>query len=78
MVKQNKTHATIDEGEFVRPVRDKYIHDKCGVETKMGWKIAETYARKPKFYTHTYCVGCEDYFPVGEFKWSDSTEVLGS
>ena len=63
---------------FMRPVRNKYIHDKCGTETKMGSAIAETYARDPKFYGSTFCVACKTHFPVGEFKWSDSDEVVGS
>lgn len=64
---------------FVRPVRYEYVHDKCGVATTMNSKIAETYARDPKFYGSTFCVGskCKTHFPVGEFKWNDGT-VVGS
>ena len=82
MVKQNETHYTLPQEEldkgFIRPVREKYVHDKCGGMTKMGIKIAETYARKPDQYSRTYCVHCEDYFPVEEFKWDGTTEVVGS
>lgn len=64
---------------FVRPVREKYIHNKCGVVTRMGIKIAETYARDPKFYGATFCVGCRGHFPVGEFVWDDgSNQAVGS
>lgn len=49
----------------------------CGVATKMGTALAETYARDPKFYGATYCVGCETHLPVNEFKWEDG-EVVGS
>lgn len=63
---------------FVRPFRNKYIHDKCGVETRIGQSIAETYARDPKFYGGTYCVGCRTHFPVEEFKWSNTNEKVGS
>lgn len=62
---------------FVRPLRDTYIHDKCGTETIMGLPIAETYARNPKFYGATYCVYCRAHFPVSEFKWEDG-KVVGS
>jgi hypothetical protein len=58
---------------FVRPVRMSYVHERCGTVTTMGRAIAETYARDPKFYGGTFCVGCRDHFPVGpdgEFVWS--------
>ena|ERR1700741_1617219 len=63
---------------FVRPVRRTYVHEKCGVATTMGQALAETYARDPKFYGATYCVGCKGHFPVGEkgeFKWDDGSKV---
>jgi hypothetical protein len=66
---------------FVRPVRRSYVHLKCGVETRMGQTIAETYARDPKFYGGTFCVGCGAHFPVGpngEFVWSGSNEKVGT
>lgn len=77
---------------FVRPVRTKYIHvgaggsetnlkgRGCGVETRMGQSIAETYARDPKFYSGTFCVGskCKAHFPLEEFIWSDTDERVGS
>lgn len=62
---------------FVRPVRRAYVHTKCGTETTMGLAIAETYARNPQFYGGTYCVHCQDHFPVGaegEFVWSKPRE----
>lgn len=49
----------------------------CGAETTMGDKLAETYARNPRFYGATYCVGCRGHFPVAEFVWGDG-EVVGS
>jgi len=60
---------------FVRPVRQKYIHDKCGSLTTMGLALSETYARNPKFYGATYCCACQAHFPVAEFKWEDGTTV---
>lgn len=66
------------ESNFVRPIRNKYIHTKCGGETKMGDKIAETYAKNPKFYGSTYCVYCQMHKPVGEFLWSGTNEKVGS
>lgn len=62
---------------FVRPVRQEYIHQKCGSKTHMGLALSETYARDPKFYGATFCCACGGHFPVAEFKWLDG-EVLGS
>jgi hypothetical protein len=50
----------------------------CGVETVMGQKLSETYARNPKFYGATFCVGCNKHLPVGEFRWSKDGTVVGS
>lgn len=50
----------------------------CGALTKMGLGIAETYARDPKFYGSTYCVGCQMHLPVAEFIWDGTHERVGS
>lgn len=63
---------------FIRPYRDKYIHDTCGGVTTMGIALSETYARDPKFYGATYCVHCRMHKPVGEFRWDSDLEVVGS
>lgn len=66
---------------FVRPVRRSYRHGKCGTITTMGLKIAETYARDPKFYNATFCCGCGMHLPVGEhgdFTWDGTNEKVGT
>jgi len=66
---------------FVRPVRQSYVHDKCGAVTTMNQALAETYARQPSFYTGTFCVGCRAHFPVGaagEFTWDGTQEKVGT
>jgi hypothetical protein len=63
---------------FVRPVRRSYRHGTCGTMTTMGRALSETYARDPSFYGATFCCGCRDHFPVGEFRWTDDGEVVGS
>lgn len=66
---------------FVRPVRLSYVHEKCGVRTTMGVALAETYARKPDFYSGTFCAGCRAHFPVGpngEFTWDGTSEKVGT
>ena len=66
---------------FVRPVRHKYLHLKCGVVTQMGSALAETYERDPKFYGATYCVRCANHYPVGEhgeFVWDGTDLKVGT
>lgn len=63
---------------FVRPFRDRYVHQKCGAVTTMGRILSETYARNPKFYGSTFCATCCKHFPVGEFTWDVDGEVVGS
>lgn len=81
---QQKGYVVLAEEErakgFVQPVRYSYVHAKCGVETRINSQtIAETYARDPKFYSGTFCVGCGRHFtfgrPDGKFIWDDGTEV---
>ena len=68
---QHERYPSEIKSEFVQPIRHKYIHRNCGVETVMrGMGLAETYASNPGFYTHTFCVGCRDHFPIEEFYWS--------
>jgi hypothetical protein len=50
----------------------------CGGVTTMGLAIAETYARDPKFYGSTYCVGCRMHRAVGEFRWKDTDIEVGA
>lgn len=50
----------------------------CGTETKMGYALAETYARDPKFYGATFCCHCNRHLPVDEFIWKGTNETVGS
>lgn len=63
---------------WVRPLRQSYVHKVCGCVTKMGLAIAETYARDPKFYSGTFCVGCGVHRPLEEFVWDGTEEQVGS
>lgn len=81
---QQKGYVVLSEAErargFVRPVRTKYVHLKCGAVTSMGLALAETYARDPSFYSGTFCVACGAHFPVGEdgeFVWDGTDEKVG-
>jgi hypothetical protein len=63
---------------FVRPLRQSYKHTKCGVVTRMGLPLAETFAHDPKFYDATFCCGCRTHFRVAEFIWEPDGSVVGS
>lgn len=56
----------------------KYGEGGCGALTKMNQDIAETYARDPKFYSGTFCVGCRKHLPLNEFVWDGVQEEVGS
>ena len=80
-----KAYVVLSEVErakgFVRPVRQTYIHLKCGGATTMGHALAETYARDPYFYSGTFCACCGAHFPVGEdgeFVWDGTDEKVGT
>lgn len=79
---QQKGYVVLSEEErakgYVRPVRRSYVHLKCGAVTTMAQSIAETYARDPKFYSGTFCVGCRTHLPLSEFRWDGTDEVVGS
>lgn len=79
---QYERYPTLEDRESVDmskikvpPWRRTYVHNKCGVATKIGEDIAKTYEANPKFYSHTFCVGCKEHRPVGEFKWDDGVTV---
>lgn len=68
---------------LVRPVRRSYKHLACGHVTNMGQEIAESYARKPDFYTGTFCCACAAHFPLRDadghkFEWVDDGTAVGS
>lgn len=82
---QQEGYVVLSEAErakgFVRPVRQSYIHLKCGGKTTMGLALAETYAREPDFYSGTYCAICGTHFPVGsdgQFVWDGTDEKVGT
>ena len=63
---------------FTQEQLDHYKKPGCDVRTIMSREIAETYARDPKFYGATYCVGCSRHLPVDEFVWDGTDELVGS
>lgn len=77
-----KAYVVLSEEErskgFVRPVRRTYVHLKCNTTTTMSMAIAETYARDPYFYSGTMCRYCSAHFPLDQFVWYGTTEMVGS
>lgn len=67
-----------DKAKFIRPYRVSYRHKTCDGVTYMGRAIAETYARDPKYYTHTFCAWCKTYPVVSEFIWTEDGKEVGS
>ncbi len=63
---------------FVRPVRRTYRHKVCHSTTTMGIALAETYARDPSFYSGTFCCNCAKHFPLDQFVWEGTDELLGT
>lgn len=63
---------------FVRPVRTTYLHKPCGVTTKMGLALAETYAADPDFYSGTFCCYCAKHFPLDQFVWEGTDTQVGT
>lgn len=79
---QYRDYAVLPQSErdkgFVRPVRQAYRHIPCDSVTSMGLALAETYARDPKYYGSTFCVACRAHFPVADFTWEGTSELVGS
>ncbi len=57
---------------------EKDMEKGCGAVTIMNQALAETYARNPRFYGGTFCVGCKAHLPLAEFRWDGTDEVVGS
>ena len=68
---QYENYPTITDGEYKNPVRSLYRHNRCKAITAISNEIAETYAKDPKYYSHTFCGQCRDHLPVSEFLWMD-------
>jgi hypothetical protein len=68
------TQLVNDAGEDTHLVRS----GGCGRVTTMGRALSETYARDPSFYGATFCVTCNQHFPVAEFVWTADGAQVGS
>lgn len=66
-----------DKKIFVRPVRRTYTHLVCNRDTTIGQQVAEKFAEDPSFYGIVFCVRCMKTFPVKEFVWAGTKEVVG-
>lgn len=57
---------------------EEQLKSGCGTTTTMSLSLAETYARQPSFYSHTFCVGCHTHFLVAEFVWEGTNDIVGA
>ncbi len=57
---------------------NEQLSNGCGAETRMSSDIAETWARDVHYYIRTMCIRCKNHFPVNEFVWEGTNEVLGT
>lgn len=68
--------ATAEYDEHQTKTSRTYFHVTCRADTTVHDDshvyVAQVFAH-PKT---TYCCGCEDYFPMGEFCWSNTQERL--
>lgn len=69
---------TVESVSIATRIADTHQLGGCGTVTTMGRALSETYARDPKFYGATFCVGCNKHLPVGEFVWTADDQVVGS
>lgn len=75
-VRRTYIHQYMEDGsEVPYPLLSMKGVKGCGVATTMSQELAETYARDPKFYGATYCVGCRKHLAVNEFTWEDHQKV---
>lgn len=58
------------------PLRRTYTHLSCGFSTTMGRPVAEAFARRPGFYTGTFCAHCRMHAPLSEFVWEGTRQKL--
>lgn len=68
-------------GRFWTQAQLDRIGRGCQAVTTMSQPIAETYARDPGFYGATFCSGCHQHHPVGEygeFVWEGADEMVGT
>lgn len=72
---QYEHHPSNPLPTFVAPLRNEYIHLKCGTRTLMPAKgLILTYATNPSYYGRTFCANCGDYFVLSEFVWCEKGE----
>lgn len=56
----------------------KDLNSGCQATTTMGLELAQTYARDPKYYSHTFCATCGEHLALNQFVWAGTKEVVGS
>lgn len=73
-----RLETIINDGDYGNDKDQQHRVDGCGTVTTMDRALSETYARDPKFYSHTFCVNCNRHLPVAEFVWTADGQQVGS
>lgn len=55
-----------------------YLHSRCRTETTVDGPEFRAMSDPLAGMRTTYCVHCEDQFPVSEFAWSDTNELISN
>ena len=76
---QYENYPSYPKGKYKAPLRDAYMHEKCGSITYMSDMpdIVETYAKYPgtELYGRTFCVRSRNHFNIHEFFWLEKGNV---
>jgi hypothetical protein len=67
----------VPKGGMVRGRTERdYIHRVCGTSTTVDGPEFSALADPLARMVSTYCVKCDDHFPIDQFSWADSQEKL--
>jgi hypothetical protein len=64
---------------YQRPYRDAVLHARCGTLVVLRQDVAREFARSPGVLWTVQCPHCKTgRYPVGEFKWQGTDDVVGT
>lgn len=58
------------------PNERAYVHQTCGTTTVVTDEHFTMICNPFRLVTGTFCVGCENFFPLTQFVWADTGEVV--
>lgn len=66
---------------YIRPLRDRYTHGRCGKVTVLTKVVADSFARLPGGFGKIWCAACRGGFrsgPDGDFTWVEDGSKVGT